>query len=259
MLSLRNPKLLEASSTAAQTFRRLHVSNRVCYALLGLIALLGIWNILSVATLIRGANTPDLADASSILSHPSSRLIWIVSAITLAIFVFKEWKWGERGFAMVFFLAALLFLVLIPTMSAEVEPKNEAMMLELTYSLCQPGGIEDGKLLNADRCEIETPAEGEVFLSDADPTSRDTTWLKPDRYQSGFTRWNIEARGRFRVYFIIQQPSMDHCETAQVAVSKNTTAEHSCFEQDGAVWMVVPFETSAVESGYLTLYQEVAP
>lgn len=261
MLSLKNLDLLNESSSAQQTYRKLHIANRICQVLLVVLVLLGFWNVIAVASLIRGVNAPDLADVGSILTHLSTRLIWIVSAIALAFYLFKEWKWGERGFPMVFFLAGLLFLVLVPTMSAEIEPAEEPVTLDLTYSICAPGGLEGSMLLDASKCEISRPAEGEVFLGNANPLEGDADLIAPSRVESGYTRWNLEARGRFTVYFMVKQPSVEHCETARVVTSVNPDKQrgHECFEHDGTAWLVMPFETSAVDSGYLTIYQESAP
>lgn len=261
MLSLKNLDLLNESSSAQQTYRKLHIANRICQVLLVVLVLLGIWNVIAVASLIRGVNAPDLADVGSILTHLSTRLIWIVSAIALAFYLFKEWKWGERGFPMVFFLAGLLFLVLVPTMSAEIEPAEEPVTLDLTYAICESGALADSTLVDADKCEISRPAEGDVFLGDSNPIDGDVNWIDPNRFESGYTRWNLDTRGRFTVYYMVKQPSMEHCETAQIATSVNPDErrDHDCFERDGAAWLVMPFETSAVDSGYLTIYQESAP
>lgn len=260
MLSLRDPKLLEASAAAEQSFRRLHRANIVCYALLGVLALLGIWNVLVMSSVIRG-EVPDLADAGSILTHISTKLIWWIALATLLLFIFKEWRWGERGFASIFFLAALLFLTLVPTMSAEVEPVQENFTLEMTYARCEQGGIEGEMLLDADKCDIVTFGEGGAFLSKSDPGVGDGDWLAPAEIQRGFAKWNVEARGRFKVHFILPQSSMDYCETSRLVTSvpSNNRYGHHCLEQDGDVWLVVPFETSVVESGYITIYQESAP
>ena len=261
MLSLKNPDLLKESTSAERTYRKLHIANRICQGLLVVLVLLCIWNVIALVSIVRGLEAPDLADVGSILTHPSSRLIWIVSAITLAFYAFKEWKWGDRGFVMVFFLTVLLFLVLVPTMSAELEPANEVVTLDLTYSICEPGGLEGATVIDASKCEISRPDEGEVFLSDSNPMDGDSGWIAPNRFESGYTRWNLETRGRFTVYFVVKQPSMEHCETAQIATSANPEygRDHGCVERDGSAWLVMPFETSVAESGYLTIYQEAAP
>lgn len=261
MLTNSEYSFLQPSEKAVHNFRRLKQANTVVYALLGVILLLGIWNVLVLASLIRSDSATDLADIGSIRSHISSQLIMGVSLITLAIFIFKEWKWGERSFAMVYFLAALLFLGLVPVMSAEMEPIEESMAVKFTVNHCEPDSIEGGEVLNSSGCLLVDPTDTTAYMTTSDPTSGDPEWLSPNSQDSFGSSWQVDARGRFRVYFLLEQNSMEHCTSAPISTSVPPRERygHHCLERDGEVWLVQAFETSAAEGGRLIVYQEVAP
>lgn len=230
------------------------------YSLLGVLVVLGIWNVLTLASLIRTDSARDLADISSIGGHISSQLILWISLLTLAIFIFKEWKWGERSFAVVYFLAGLFFLAMVPVMSAEIEPAEESMVVKFTLNSCEPGAIEGGELLNSSLCTLVDPADTTVYMASEEPVNGDPEWLTADTQDSFGSGWQVEARGKFRVYFLLEQSSIEQCESRlTTSVFAPDRLGHNCMEQDGTAWLVQPFDTSAAEGGRLIVYQEIAP
>lgn len=257
---MREYSFHEPSASAKHTFRRLRQANTIVFVLLGLLVVLGIWNVLTLAELIR-ADARDLAEIGSIRSHISSQLITWVSAITLIVFVLKEWKWGERTFGGVFLLTGLLFLWLVPVMSAEVEPELETMQLRVMINHCQPGGIEGSMVVDSSLCTLAPPESVEMFMTTSDPLDGDPEWLEPDNISDFGPEWIVEVRGKFRVYFLIEQQSMEQCTDSRMTTSVPSAEQHGhhCLEQDDQVWMVQAYETSAVEAGRLTVYQEVDP
>lgn len=261
MLTRSDYSFLKPSEKAAQNFRRLQQANIVAYALLAVLVLLGIWNIIALSSLMRSDTATDLADVSSIRGHISSQLITALALITLAFFIFKEWKWGERSFSMVYFLAPLFFLAVVPVMSAEVEPAEDGMVVKFTLNACEPGIIENGQVMDSSLCSLADLADTSVYMTHADPMEGDPEWHAPDMRDSFGSGWNVEARGRFRVYFLLEQNSMDQCTSAQIATSvfAQSRQEQNCLERDGQAWLVQPYETSTVEGGRLIVYQEVAP
>lgn len=252
---------LKPSTKAAHNFKRLQQANMLVYALLGVLVILGIWNVLAVASLIRTDAATDLADIGSISSHISSRLIMWVALITLAVFVFKEWKWGERSFSAIYFLAPLFFLAMVPVMSAEVQPNEETMVVKFTLNHCEPGAIEGGEVVNSDLCTILDPEDTTVYLSASNPTDDDVEWRAPNSGDSFGNGWQVDARGRIRVYIMFAQDSLDQCEsiTMTTSVMPRERLGYQCIERDGKAWLVQPYETSSVEGGRLIVYQEVTP
>lgn len=260
MLTMRDSSVHQTSPSAEQSFRRLRQANILVLGLLGVLVVLGIWNVLTMASIVRGG-VPDLADVSSIRGHISSRLITWISLITLAIFVFKEWKWGERGIGMTLFLAPLLFLWLVPVMSAEVEPTEEPMELGFTFSLCESGGIEGGRLLDASKCDVVPLQEGDIFMSASNPMEGDPQPQSPDTLRPQLAEWSIIGRGKFIVYFMVPQDSMEICESSRFTTSLRADQQigHYCLEHGGEVWSVHPLLTSAVDVQWMGVYQEVEP
>lgn len=260
MFTVHNDSLHRPSERAEHAFKQQQLFNRILTGLMILLAGLGVWNILELAALIR-SDAQDLADISSILNHPSSRIIFLVAFITLVVYLYKEIKWGDAGFAMSFFLAPLLFFALVPVMSAEVQPAEENMAVKITLNYCEPGAIEGGEVLNNDACTLVDPASQQVFLTESNPMEGDPEWLSPNSQDDFGSSWSVQARGEFRVYFLLAQDSMEHCESAPLTSSEPSPERlgHSCLEQDGQAWMVQPYETNTAEGGRLIVYQEAAP
>lgn len=246
------------SARAEHNYRRLRQANMVFYAILGLMAILCVWNVIEVASMIRGGAT-DLALVDSIQGHLSTRLINTLALVALAIFAFKEWKWGDRNFGMVFVLGLLLFLWLVPVMSAEIQPTEEQMRLEVTHSQCAPGGIEGGQILDSSQCELVPMGEGDIWMSASNPMDGDTEMLPPDALQPNLARWNITARGHFTVYFMLPQESGEACENFRftTSVSARDAIGHDCLQRDGTVYSVHPFTTNSEANIWFTIYQEV--
>lgn len=260
MFTMRDGSLYRPSERAEHAFRLQTRFNKIIFAMMAIIVILGVWNIIVLAGTI-GGGAVDLSETDSILSHISSRLMILASLITLALYLYKEWKWGEGGFAMAFFLAPLLFLALVPAMSAEVQPAEESMQVKFTLNHCDPGAIEGGEVLNSADCTLVNPAEMTVFMTASDPMEGDPEWLEPDAQDSIGVGWNVETHGMFRVYFLLEQDSIEQCESARLStsVSSRDRFGHHCLEQDGQAWLVQAFETSPDEGGRLTMFQEVAP
>lgn len=260
MFTMRDDSLHRPSDRAEQAFRQQTRFNRIIFVLMVIIALLGVWNIFVLVSIIR-EGAVDLAKNGTIMDHLSSRLIILTSLVTLSLYLYKEWKWGEGGFAMAFFLAPLLFLGLVPVMSAEVEPAEEPMQVKFTLNQCEPGAIEGGEVLDSSLCVLVDPAETTVYMTASDPMDGEPDWLTPDAQDSIGFGWNVEARGKFRVYFLLEQESVEQCESSAISTSVSSRERHGhhCLERDGQVWLVQAYETSSVEGGRLTMYQEIMP
>lgn len=160
---------------------------------------------------------------------------------------------------MVIFLGPLLFLYLVPVMSAEVEPTEESIQVEFTLQHCQPGGIEGGELVDNSLCEFVPLEEGDVYMSASDPMDGDAEWLEPDNISDRRATWNVEARGEFVVYLIVSQDSIAQCEESRLttSVQQQERRGHTCMEQAGQAWLVQPFVTSEIKTSWLLVYQEI--
>lgn len=256
----RDYSVYAPSPQAEHNYRQLRQANYVFYGILVLMAIVGVWNVLTVTSMIRGGVT-DLADNGSIQTHISTQLINFLAIAAIAVFAFKEWRWGDRHFGMVFILGILLFLWLVPVMSAEIQPAEEDMRLEVTYTLCAPGGIEGGQVLDSSKCEIASMQDGDIWMSASNPMNGDADLLPPDSLQPNLARWNITARGHFTVYFLLPQDSLAACEDFRftTSVSARDAIGHECFERDGMAYSVHPFTTNSEANIWFTIYQESEP
>lgn len=254
----QNWSVYAPSSNADHTYRRLRQANLAFYAMLGLMAICGIWNVIAVASMIRGGVT-DLAYVESVQGHISTRLINYLAIAALALFVFKEWKWGDRSFGMVFVLGLLLFLWLVPVMSAEIQPAEDQLRLEVTSTQCLPGGIEGGSILDSSRCQIVSMEDGSIWMTASNPLDGNPEMLPPDTLLPNLASWNITARGHFTVYFLMPQDSVEACENTRftTSVSARDAMGHQCLERDGVAYSVHPFTTNSDANIWFTIYQEV--
>lgn len=256
----RDMSVYAPSARAEQNYRRLHRANLAFYAILAVMAILGVWNVISVASMIRGGAV-DLADVSSITEHPSARLINILAIVALIVVIVKEWKWGDRNFAIVGFLGILLFLWLVPVMSAEIQPAEDQVRLDITYTQCAPGGIEGSSDLDTSLCEIADMNSVTMFMAASNPLEGEVELLPPDAVQPNTAQWNVTARGHFTVYFLVEQDSIEACEAARFTTSASSRDEvaHHCLEQGGVAYSAHPYTTDVDANSWFTIYQEREP
>lgn len=258
MSSHNHSRLYRQSAAAVHTYKRLHQLTLLSYFLLAAIAILGMWSVLK-ATGTLGTTVPDLADVGSIRDHISAQLVTWLAAITLALYIFKEWRYGDRGFVMVYFLTGLLALWLLPVVASEFEPSPVQLEMEFTLNTCQPGGIEGDTVADRSLCSITRPSELNVLMSDADPARSDALVRTPDVNLDNLSRWNVEGQGQFRVYFLLEQESMGACEGSRFVTDRQSAEglATACIERDGTVWSMHPFVTSENQTGRLVVYQEL--
>lgn len=257
MLNQDPSRIYDTSPTAVKNHKRHQQLTAVTYGLLAIVGVLGVWTILKVAGVF-GNNIPDLADVASISDHIVVRVITILTVITLIVFLFKEWRFGDFNVTMLFFLVPLLALWLFPVLAAEYEPDVAEFDVEFMLNTCDEGAFADGQV-NTDMCNIESPENFTVLMSDAEPTRDDAVIREPGTSNTELSRWFVEGRGEFHIYFMLQHASMEECEGSQMAIGRDPQAayEYECIERDGAVWSVHKFLTSENRTGRLVILQEL--
>jgi hypothetical protein len=250
-------RIYDISPAAVHHHKRFRQFSTVTYILLAIIAALGVWTILKTAGAF-GSSIPDLADVASIRDHMATRLVTILAAITLVIFLFKEWRFGDLNFNMIFFLVPLLALWLFPVVAAELEPDLVDFDVEFQLTRCESGAFADGQV-DTSLCKIVSPADVIVLMSDAEPHRTDATIRAPQVTANEYHRWFIQGRGEFYIYFLLQHATMEECEGSQMALGRDPSAPYSyeCMERDGAVWSVHKFQTSENQTGRLVILQEL--
>lgn len=249
--------IYQTSPVAIHHHKRYKQFSLVTYALLAVIGVLGVWTILKIAGAF-GSSIPDLADVASISDHVVTRLVTILAVISLVIFLFKEWRFGEFNFNMIYFLVPLLALWLFPVVAAELESDVARFDVEFQLTRCETGAFGDGQV-NSDLCKIVPAEDVTVLMSNANPTRDDAIIREPQSATSEYQRWYVESRGEFYVYFLLQHESMEECEGSQMAMGRDTSAPYAfeCMEYDGSAWSVHKFQTSENQTGRLVVFQEL--
>lgn len=246
------------SPTAEKNFGKLNLLNKVSLGLLGLMAVLAMWNVLVAADSLRDRGR-ELADMEiSPANHISGQLILGLALVTLAIYLFKELKFGEFTVGSFVFLGGLAFLALVPVVGEEVQMPLKDQILSITYSECEQGVIVDGRPTDRERCVPGMLGEEDFLLADRDPTADDVTFSGPRDSTDGRWRWNVEARTVYMVHFLVKQPSMDVCEqrNTSVTVDGNYREGGSCMEHEGSAWLVLPLEITPELPGNIQIYQD---
>lgn len=253
-----NPsRIYQTSPAAIRDHKRNSQISLVTYTLLAVIGVLGLWTILKI-TGVFGETVPDLADIASIRDHIVTRLVTALTVATVVIYLFKEWRYGDFSFSMVYFLVPVLALWLFPVVAAELEPDVAQFDVEFQLTRCEPGSFE-GNQINGDNCTIVPPDEITVLMSNANPTREDAIIREPGSLFNDYARWNVEGRGEFFVYFMLQQDSMAECQGSLMASGRDTSAPYSwdCIEYEGNVWSVHKFQTSEHQTGRLVVVQQL--
>lgn len=258
MLTMRNQSTHMAAPSAEHNYRRLRQLDILSLILLGVMAALAIWNLLALGSMF-SSEIPDLADIGVISEHPSSRIMTAVALFAFAVVIFKEWKYGERTLGVMYLLVPMLFLGLIPTVSAELQPNPRDKMIEFTLVRCAPGGIVNGELANNEACEVADVAIEDIYLSDANPAGGDFELHPAIDSNQGSGRWKVTGVGNYRVYFMVKQESLEACNGSTFAARPQDTdiQQHHCIEHDGAAWSVHSMVTSYMGEGWLSVYQQL--
>lgn len=257
MLNPDPSRIYQTSAAAIRDHKRNSQFSLVTYALLAVIGVLGLWTILKITGAF-GTTIPDLADVASIRGHIVTRLVTILTVVAVLIYLFKEWRFGDFSFSMVYFLVPVLALWLFPVVAAELEPDVAQFDVEFQLTRCAPGSFESDQV-NGDNCKIVPPDEVTVQMSNADPTREDATIREPGSVSNEYARWHVEGRGEFYVYFMLQQDSMAECQGSLMATGRDSSAPYSwdCIEYQESVWSVHKFQTSEHQTGRLVVVQQL--
>lgn len=258
MLTMRNADMHRKSPSAEYSYRRLRQMDIAVLVLLAAMAILAFWNVSTLISMF-SSDVPDLAELGVITEHPSTRLMYPVGLLALALFLFKEWQYGERTLGMWYMLLPMLALVLVPTASAELQPSVRDKVVEFTLTRCPAGAMEGDTLLDPEACSITAIHESEVFLADSDPLDGDFELLSPQSDSNGGAKWTVAGTGKYKIYFLVEQDSPEVCASSRF--SSNVDAEdrlaNTCLVHDGYSYSVHPFVTDYMSNGWLVVYQSM--
>lgn len=260
MFQVRDYSVFLPSPNAQRAFRKLRILDFVVNGLIALLVLLCIWNIGTLAQL-RMIDNQDLADVRSITDDLSTRLIWIITPVTLGVIILRELLVGDRGFAIIFPLAGLLALVLIPAAMTEIQPPLENKTLRVVMNECPPKAIVNDQLSSIGRCTPRPINEGDVMLAVSDPADESFTTIDAASGGQNTITYTFGGRGTYTVYFMFRFDSMDACERSIILDRGGvfSSVNYQCMEHSNAYWKVMPHTTTANSTSGIHLIQVTLP
>lgn len=260
MFQARDYSIFLPSPNAERSFRTLRRLDFLVYTLLGVLIVLCVWNIASLVQL-RTIDIQDLADVASITDDLSTRLIWILTPVTLGVILLRQWLSGDRSFGIIFPLGALLTVILVPAMMTEIQPALQDQTLRVVMMECPPKAIVNDRLSSIGRCNPRAVEEGDVMLAISDP--RDDAFDTLDevnRAQNTIT-YGMSGRGTYTVYFMFRFDDTEACERSTILSrgGSYSSANHACIEHEGAAWQVLPHTTAGNMPSGIHLIQVTLP
>ena len=260
MFQARDYSIFLPSPNAERSFRRLRRLDFLVRGLLGLLILLCVWNIASLAQL-RMIDNQDFAEVTSITDDLSTHLIWIITPVTLGVILLREWLSGERTIGVIFPLGALLTVILVPAMMTEIQPALQDQTLRVVMNECPPKAVVNNQLSSIGRCEPRPIQEGDVLLAVSDPTDGSFTTLDAVAGGQNTITYGMSGRGTYTVYFMFKFDDMEACEKSTIFPRGGLfdSANHQCIKHEGSVWQVVPHTTASNRPSGIHLVQVTIP
>lgn len=262
MFHVRDLSIFVPSPNASGSFRRLRQLDIVVNVLLGVLAVLVAFNVMALVRL-RAINSQDFAEIRGITDDLSTRLIWVVSVLTVAVIAWREIHYGERTAGLMYPIVGILFVLLVPAMMTEIEPPLESHLLRVIRTECAPENMgADNKVARPGQCDPVPVKEGDILLASADPRDGDVHLIPLENASQNVAAFSFEGRGRYFVYFMIQYPDVEACENAVLFhhhYGMIPGHRNSCMQWNDAAWMVIPHETSANSITSVPLVSHTVP
>lgn len=260
MFQVRDYSVFLPSPNAERAFRKLRILDFVVNGLIALLILLCLWNIGRLAQL-RMVDNQDLADVRSITDDLSTRLIWILTPVTLGVIAVREWLIGERSVGVIYPLAALLAVILVPAAMTEIQPPLQDQTLRVVMNECPPKAIVNDSLSSIGRCTPRPIDDGDVMLAISDPTDETFTTINAVGGGQNTITYGLSGRGTYTVYFMFRFDDTNVCEQSTILQRGMafSSANYQCIEHNNEVWKVVPHTTAANQPSGIHLIQVAVP
>lgn len=242
MFHVRDYSIFSASPNAPRSFSQLRRMDMAINGLLLMLAFLCAWNIGNLVEL-RAIEVQDLKDVRSITDSVSTRLIWGISALTLVLIGWREWRVGERTIGLVYPLMGVLTALLVPAMMTEIQPTLDDHTVRIVMYNCDRERLVNGNSPPLRYCEPHEIHPGEIQLANANPITREFDLVEQVSGGQNAIGWNMRGRGQYNVYVMINQPDMDTCQQRTVFSLDQGILDpphYTCAEIDGKTWMVWP-------------------
>lgn len=260
MFQVRDYTVFLPSPNAERAFRTLRRLDFVVNTLIAILLLLCMWNIGKLVQL-RLIENQDLASVISITDDISTHLIWILTPVTLGVILLREWMIGERTVGIIFPLAALLTIILVPVMMTEIQPPLKDQQLLVVMNDCPPKAIVNDRLSSIGRCEPHAIHDDDVRLAISDPTEGEFATIEAAGGGQNTITFALNGRGTYTVYFMFRFDDMDTCERSTILPRGEafSSVNHRCIERDNSVWKVLPHTTASNKPSGIHLVQVTVP
>ena len=254
MYQVRDYSIFLPSPNAKRAFARLRVLD---FAINGLIALMipvAIWNIWKLVQL-RAIQHQDFAAITDLRHDLSTRLIWGLAAITLVLVLTREWMSGDHTMGVIYPLGALLFLAILPTAMAEMQPRLIDHTMQIVMRECPPKTVVNGTLTSVVGCKPLAVDDGDILLATSNPVDGQFATIDAVGGGQNTMTFHVAGRGTYTVYFMFQQDSMASCQQELIFPNWGSLADASrtCMEYAGATWLVMPHTTSGYDISTISL------
>lgn len=260
MFQVRDYSVFLPSPNAERAFKRLRYLDFVVNGLIALLVLLCIWNVAKLAEL-RMIDNQDLADVHGITDDLSTRLIWIITPVTLGVIAIREWLIGERSVGIIYPLAALLTVILVPAAMTEIQPPLEDQTLRVIINECPPKAIVNDELSSIGRCTPRPINDGDVMLAVSNPADGPFNTVEPVAGGQNTITYTLTGRGTYTVYFMFLFDDTAACERSTILPRGGafSSVNDSCIEHNNAIWKVMPHTTAANQPSGIHLIQVAVP
>lgn len=260
MFQVRDYSVFLPSPNAERAFRKLRIMDFVVNALIAVLILLCLWNIGRLAQL-RLIDNQDLADVRSITDDLSTKLIWILTPVTLGVIAVREFLIGERTVGVIYPLAALLAVILVPAAMTEIQPPLQDQTLRVVMNECPPKSIVNNELSSIGRCVPRPINDGDVQLAVSDPTDDTFTTLEAVGGGQNTITYSLSGRGTYTVYFMFRFDDTSTCERSIILQRGEafSTVNYQCIEHNHEIWKVIPHTTAANKPSGIHLVEVLVP
>lgn len=260
MFQVRDYSVFLPSPNAKRAFRKLRILDFVVNGLIALLILICLWNIGRLAQL-RLIDNQDLADVRSITDDLSTKLIWILTPVTLGVIAVREWMIGERTVGVIYPLAALLAVILVPAAMTEIQPPLQDQTLRVVMNECPPKSIVNDELSSIGRCAPRPIDDGDVLLAVSDPANESFTTVEAVAGGQNTITYSLSGRGTYTVYFMFRFDDTSACERSTILQRGEafSSVNYQCIEYNGEIWKVMPHSTAANQPSGIHLIEVLVP
>lgn len=260
MFQVRDYSVFLPSPNAERQFRLQRLLDLVIRGLIVVLIALCVWNIATLVQL-RNISSQDLADVRSITDDLSTRLIWMVTLLTIALIAAREWLAGISTSGLLIPLSILLTFVLVPAAMTEIQPPLQDQTLRVVMNECPPKAIVNDRLSSMGRCNPRAIHDGDVLLAGSNPAEGTFETIDASGGGQNTIAFTMAGRGEYTVYFMFQFDDMAACENGAIFPRNESfsASNYHCVQHDGHAWMVMPHTTAGNMPSGIHLIQVAMP